>query len=421
MRAFIRGLRNVYRSKVRFALVMAILGLAAGVSITMAQVAAGIAENLGIVASDYLALLEVRKAGADGMGVGADALPEEVFEKARTVPHAVKTEKYLFQRMIYPERAASISIVVGLEPEAAPRLALHGELNRPRILAGRWLTPQDRGAPRVVAGQSFANFFGLRPGSRFVLRGGNVAVQDRPGRDVTVEDIEVEVVGVFEAGFVFGDNQLFIPLDVAQRFSKQAGKITHIYVTAASVDKVEAVEEGLRQAFGDEADVISGQALAQSWAKALSAIRMNSLAAGAVALAAAALVVLFTMILVTRERTREIGVLKALGADNASVARQFLAESLGVALIGGGLGLALFAVGGPRIANVLLGLATSSLTPATAMGGETPAQSLVLPYDLSWISLAAAFGVVALLTLVGSLYAVAKAVSLRPVDAMRAA
>jgi len=421
MRAFIRGLRNVYRNRIRFALVMAILGLAAGVSITMAQVSAGIAGNLAIVTADYLALLEVRKAGGDGMGVGVDALPEEVFGKARTVPHVLKTEKYLFQRMIYPQRAASIAIIVGLEPGAAPRLALHGELNRPRLAAGRWLAAQDRGLPRVVAGRSFAHFFGLAPGSRFMLRGENVAVQDRPGRDAVIEDMEVEVVGVFEAGFVFGDNQLFMPLDVAQRFSKQEGRITHIYATAASVDKVEAVEEGLRQAFGDEADVISGQALAQSWAKALGAIRANSLAAGWVAVAAAALVVLFTMILVTRERTREIGILKALGADSASVGRQFLAESLGVAMVGAGLGLALFAVGGPRIANVLLGLATSSLTPATAMGGETPAQSLVLPYDLSWVSLGAAFGVVVLLTLVGSLYAVTRAVSLRPVEAMRSA
>lgn len=337
------------------------------------------------------------------------------------MPHVVKTEKYLLQRMIYPQRAASISVAVGLEPGAPPRLALHGELNRPRIVAGRGLAPEDRGRPRVVVGQAFARFFGLGPGSRFVLRGENVAVQDRPGRDVVIEDMEVEVVGVFEAGFVFGDNQLFMPLDVAQRFSKQEGRITHIYATAAAADRVHAVEEGLRQAFGDEADVISGQALAESWAKALSAIRANSLTAGAVAVGAAALVVLFTMILVTRERTREVGILKALGADNANVARQFVAESLGVALAGGGLGLLLFAVGGPRLANVLLGLATSSRTPATGMGGETPAQSLVLRYDLSWISLAAAFGIVVLLTLVGSLYGVTRAVRLRPVEAMRSA
>jgi putative ABC transport system permease protein len=419
MRALVRGLRNVYRSKARFGLVMVILGLAAGVTITMAQVGAGITENLQSVAADYLALLEVRKAGADGMGVGTDALPEEIFEKAKTVPGTAKIEKYLFQRMIYPQRAASITVLVGVEPGAAPRLALHGELNRPRVVAGRGLTPEDRGKPVVVAGQAFANYFGLQPGSRFTIKGENVAVQDRPGLNVVPEDLEVEVIGIFAAGFAFGDNQLFIPLDVAQRFSKQKGKITHIYVSAASVDKVEGVEEELRAVFGDQADVISGQTMAQAWGKALGAIRANSLLAGAVAVGAGALVVLFTMMLVTRERTREIGVLKAIGAANADVGRQFVGESLGVALLGGGVGLALFAAGGARVANILLGVATSSLNPATAMGGETPAQSLVLRYGLSWLSFASAFGLVVILTLVGSLYAVVKAVRLRPVEAIR--
>ena len=419
MRAIVRGLRNVYRNKARFGLVMVILGLAVGVAITMAQVSAGITENVDIVGADYLTLLEVRKAGADGMGVGVDALPEELFEKAKAVPDVVRKEKYLFQRMIYHQRAASISVLVGLEPGAVPRLALHGELNRPRVVAGRALTREDRGRPVVVAGQSFARHFGLQPGSRFVLRGENVAVQDRPGRDVAIEDLKLEVIGIFEAGFVFGDNQLFMPLDVAQRFSKQEGRITHIYVTAVSVDKVEAVEEDLRRAFGDEADVISGQTLAQAWAKALGAIRANSLTAATVAVGAAALVVLFTTMLVTRERTREIGILKALGARNGDVARQFVAEALGVAVVGAGAGLALFAAGGARIANILLGVATSSLNPATAMGGETPAQSLVLRYDVSWISLGSAFAVVLVLTLVGSLYSVVKAIRLRPVEAIR--
>ena len=419
MRAILRGLRNVYRNKARFGLVMAILGLCAGVTITMAQVSAGIQENLDIVGSDYLALLEVRKAGADGMGVGADALLEEFFERARKVPNVARVEKYLFQRMIYPQRAASISVLVGVEPGAAARLALHGELNRPRVIAGRGLIPEDQDNPVVIAGQAFAKYFGLGPGSRFTLKAENVAVQDRPGRDVVLQHLEVEVIGIFEAGFVFGDNQLFLPLDVAQRFSKQEGKITHIYVTATSVDKVEAVEERLREVFGDQADVISGQTLAQAWGRALGAIRANSLLAAGVAVAAGALVVLFTMMLVTRERMREVGVLKAIGAANADVARQFVGEALGVAVVGGGVGLAMFAAGGARVANILLGLATSSLNPATAMGGETPAQSLVLRYGLSWPSLATAFGLVLILTLVGSLYTVGRAVRLRPVEAMR--
>lgn len=419
MAAFIRGFRNVYRNKARFILVMIILALSAGIYVTMAQVSAGIQENLTSVASDYLTLLEVRKAGADGMGVGVDALPEEFFEKAKTVPNVVKVEKYLFQRMIYPERAASISVIVGVDRGATPRLALHGELNRPKVVTGRDIGPEDWGKPVAVVGKAFAEYFNLKPGSTFTLKAENVAVQDRPGLNVKLEDMEFQIVGIFEAGFVFGDNQLWMPLNVAQRFSKQEGKITHIYVPAASVDKVEEVDEGLRQAFGDKADVISGQALAQAWGKALGAIRANSLLAAGVAVAAGALVVLFTMMLVTRERTREIGILKAIGANNQDVAKQFVAESLGVSLLGAVLGVGTFIIAGPRLANVLLGVATSSLNPATAMGGEDPASSLVFSYTLSWVSLGSALGMVLLLTLVGSLYTVLRAVKLRPVEAIR--
>jgi len=125
------------------------------------------------------------------------------------------------------------------------------------------------------------------------------------------------------------------------------------------------------------------------------------------------------MMLVTRERTREIGILKAIGAANRDVARQFVAESLGVALTGGAAGLLVFAAAGPRLAATLLGVATSSLNPQTAMGGETPAQSLVLRYGLSWRAMASALGIVLLLTVVGSLYSVVRAVKLRPVEAMR--
>jgi len=399
--------------------VMMILGLSAGVYITMAQVSAGINENLQSVAAEYLTLLEVRKAGADGMGVGADALPEAFFEKAGAVPHVVKVEKYLFQRMIYPERAASISVLVGVAPGATPRLALHGELSRPRVIEGRDLTPEDKGKAVVVVGKAFAQYFNLRPGASFTLQAEKVAVQDRPRRDVGLEDLPVQVIGIFEAGFVFSDNQLWMPLDMAQRFSQQEGKLTHIYVSAASVDTVELVEDGLREAFGEEADVISGQSLAVSWGKALGAIRANSLLAAGVAVGAGALVVLFTMMLVTRERTREIGILKAIGAANRDVARQFVAESLGVALTGGAAGLLVFAAAGPRLAATLLGVATSSLNPQTAMGGETPAQSLVLRYGLSWRAMASALGIVLLLTVVGSLYSVVRAVKLRPVEAMR--
>lgn len=399
MMALWRGFRNVYRNKSRAALVIIILGLTVGVFVIMVQVSGGIRENLNTVASQYLVLLEVRRAGATGMGVGVDALPEEFFDRAREIPNVVKVEKYLLQRMIYPERAASISVVVGMEPTASPRLALHGELSRPRLVEGRWLGPQDRGREVAVVGRFFAQWMGLGVGSRLTLRADKVALQDRPDPNVTLEDASFEVIGIFDSGFAFGDNQLFIPLDVAQRVFKQPNKVSHIYVTAASVERVEEIEEGLRTTFGDEADVISGQALAQAWGKTIGEMRSTSLLAAGISLGAAALVALFTMILVTRERAREIGILKAIGASNGHVISIFAAEATSLAIIGGLAGLAIYIAGGPILAAILTGA-----TGSWAYSLREVAYGFVLAIGFS---------------IIGSLYPVYRTVRMGPAEAMR--
>lgn len=353
------------------------------------------------------------------MGVGVDALPETFLEPARRVPNVKSVETYLYQRTSDPTRAASLSIFVGVVPSETLRLATHGELGKPKIIAGRDFNPEERGKHVAIIGTAYAADYNLAVGDTFTLKAERVLLQDRPNPDVVLEDAGFEVIGIFESGFVFGDNQVFIPLDVAQKVFKQEGKASHAFAAVTSVEKVPEVEEALRSIFGDKADIISGQDIAVGWAKALRAIRKNSLFSAGVAVAAGALVVLFTMMLVTRERTREIGILKAIGASDGEVAKQFVAESIGVALLAGLVGLAVFSLGGARIANVLLGVATSSLNPATAMGGEDPASSVIFRYDLSLSSLISSLAAVIILTLVGSLTSAIRAVRMRPVEAIR--
>jgi len=117
-------------------------------------------------------------------------------------------------------------------------------------------------------------------------------------------------------------HQIFAPLELVQRAYVQEGRISHIFVTAASVDRVSQVERGLRQAFGDAADVISGQSTARAFPETLGNIEANARMGALAAALVAAVVVLFTMALVTRERTREIEVLKAIGASDGDVAVQ---------------------------------------------------------------------------------------------------
>lgn len=414
-----RGIQNVYRSQTRAALVILMLGLAVATFITLIQASAEIAERTKVVSSIVGTLIEVRAAGATGMGVGVDALPERFFERAKRVPNITAVERYLFQRMQDPTKLASISIVVGVEPGATLRVATHGEVGNPRFVAGRPFRPEDRSRPVAIVGTAYARQYGLRVGDRFTLRAERVLLQDRPNPDVRLQDAEVEVVGIFESGFVFGDNQVFLPLDFAQRIFKQEGNVTHIFVTAASADVVKQVEEDLFETFESQADVISGQATARSWAKALGSVQANGILGAGVAFVVGSLVTLFTMALVTRERTREIGVLKAIGASSRDVIKQFVAESLTLAALGGLVGLAIFAATGTQLAAAILGIAGTSLNPQTFMGGENPASTLKVNLSVSQSTVVYALGLVLTLGTFGSVYPATRAARMRPVDAIR--
>jgi hypothetical protein len=166
MGALRRGLRNVYRNRARAILVALILGLSVGTYLTMTQVSAGVRDNLRAVASEWLVLLEVRRAGATGMGEGVDALPEDFFERAKAVAHVVKVEKYLLQRTIYHERAASVSMIVGMEPGTTQRLAGHGELVTFRLLGAAGSKPRTEASPSPSSGSSMLSKRGSRSDRR---------------------------------------------------------------------------------------------------------------------------------------------------------------------------------------------------------------------------------------------------------------
>ena len=419
MRTIKRGWRNVYRSPLRATLAILILGLSVAMFLTMFTVSNGVAEQSQLLSREVQTLIEVRAAGATGMGVGADALREEFFEKAKAVPDVASIEPYLLQRLIDESKPASIAIVLGTRPGDAPRVASHGEVGAVQLAKGRYLTQDDAGKNVAVVGKVFADQYGLDVGDEFVISKAQIQLQDRLNADVEVEDLPLKVVGIFKSGFVFGDNQVFVPLSVAQKAFAQEERISHIFVTASSVDRVDQVVKDLRKDFGFDADVISGQNTARAFTRTLGSIRNNSLWSAVAAIAVGALVALFTMVLVVRERTREIGVLKAIGASDGDVARQFAAEAMALALVGGAVGILLFGVAGSVLGSVLLQRMAGNLLAITAMGGGNPVEALTISYGFSAATVAYAILAIVVLGALGSLYPVAQALRMRPADAMR--
>ena len=145
----------------------------------------------------------------------------------------------------------------------------------------------------------------------------------------------------------------------------------------------------------------------------------------AVALIATCAIVLLTMVYAVRERTREVGILKAIGFSSRDVMKQFLAEGLIICVIAGVVGIAIGNIAAPFLTSVLLPSQTQQGGPGqggsfVARGGafmdQGQASSAVSPDPILTL---AAFGVAIGLGAVGSLYPAWKASRISPMEALR--
>jgi len=144
-----------------------------------------------------------------------------------------------------------------------------------------------------------------------------------------------------------------------------------------------------------------------------------------VAVAATSLIVLFVMLYTVRERTKEIGTLKAIGFSNWNVMSQFMLEGILISVMAGVVGIAIGSIGAPFLSSLLLphvslfGGSSGRFQPSfgSANLGTTESATATAALDPQLMLLT--FGVAALLGAFGSLYPAWRAARTRPAEAMR--
>ncbi|MEA4908463.1 MAG: FtsX-like permease family protein [Chloroflexi bacterium] len=225
------------------------------------------------------------------------------------------------------------------------------------------------------------------------------------------------VIGVLEAkggsGMGSQDNRVLIPLSTAQaRLIKraQADSVDVIYVQAATSDQVEdasaQVSEILRlrhraRIGEDDFTIISQQQILESAASITDVLTIFLGGIGAISLLVGGIGIMNIMLVSVTERTREIGLRKAIGARRMDILVQFLTESMLLSLFGGLLGIALAWL----ITTAVAAVAAASNTPFTPVIGI----NAVLLATLFSTAIGLLFG----------LYPANRAASLQPVEALR--
>ena len=212
------------------------------------------------------------------------------------------------------------------------------------------------------------------------------------GEVIRVDGIPYQIVGVADSfGKVLGfsrDNFVYIPFEAGQRKFGSRNSITiHIQVDdsanfEATKDEVRAIMRNRRaKTFSDEDDgfaVESQDAFLSIYASATSGIYAATIAVAAVSLVVGGIVVMNIMLVSVTERTKEIGLRKAVGARRRDILQQFLIEAVTVTAVGGAIGVIVgyglayllsFAMGFPvsiRLQSAVMGVGVSLVVGITS-------------------------------------------------------
>lgn len=240
--------------------------------------------------------------------------------------------------------------VLGLDPAGKSV----GPLASVTLTSGRTFTKADAGKDVAVLDSAYA-----KTASKAV------------GDTVTIGGTDFSVIGIVAATGSDSTtaSNAYIPLDVAQTLSGQTGKISSVYVTAASSSDIAQIKTDLTKALptatvSTQADLASD--VSGSLGSAGSLISNLGTWLSLIVLAAAFLIaILFTISGVTR-RTREFGTLKAIGWSNRRIVGQVAGESVVQGVIGGIIGVAVGLLG-VLIVNLVSPTLTGSVNTRTGV------------------------------------------------------
>ena len=230
------------------------------------------------------------------------------------------------------------------------------------------------------------------------------------GETFSLNGYTITVVGVLaEVGSSASgsnDNQILIPFTLAQRLSNQTS-ISSFYVSAVSSSQVTqaqaVVESYLEKAFanyntnsfGTQYSVFNQSEILSTLSETTNTLALMLGGIAAISLLVGGIGIMNIMLVSVSERTREIGIRKAIGAARGNILMQFLIESLVVSLMGGLMGLAISVV------------AVNALAPVLQM-------TLTIPVNVAWMAIA--FSV--FIGVVFGMYPANKASKLRPIEAL---
>ena len=462
MNALRRGVRNAFRNAMRSVGVVVILAVAIALSISMLIARDAVTSKIDTVRASTGNTITVSPAGFfGGQGGGTPLTTAEVTAllnlKNVTAVQAQLTERLSTSQtnLVTPITAGSLGRQFGGGAFAgAGTSGSTGTFTVPiRVIGtnspGNSLVggANGGGTEKLTAGTAFS----ATSSADVAIVGKDLATKNKlkVGSTFTAWKTTVTVVGIYDAGSTFANADVLMPLATVQRLAGATNQVTGATVVVNDISNVTAVSTAITKELGTKADVTSTEATVASEIAPLNSVKDISTYTLIGAVIGAAIILLLSMLMIVRERRREVGVLKALGATNRSVISQFVAESTTFTVMGAVVGL----VGGVILSSPIttalvnasggttssgpggfiragaggLGNGGSGFTPPTGAGGGFGFRGFrgvgstltQLHTSAGWSTLVFALAAAIVIAALGSTVAAATITRIRPAEVLR--
>lgn len=367
--------KNPFRNKSRALLAIVGIGIGIATIIALGAITAGLTTTLDDTlhegGSDFSILS--KEADSSGTPYGTATIDEEWVDKVQNIS-GVKNVEGVYIGMIATEDNP-YSMVIGIDPTNDFNLSsMKMTLNEGRMIKNN--------SKELIVG-------------KLALEDLNKSLGDT----ITIKDDEFTIVGVYESGDPNQDNGMLTSISDVQGLLDDPGKISIMYVYVESGANVEDVTKRINDTYGDNITTITSITDVEMVAESLDMVNAASWGISLLAILIGGIGIINTMIMSVYERTREIGVLKAVGWKGRRILGMILGESLVLTITSGIIGSIIGVIG------------TQLLVALNIFGGMTPVYTIDIFIQ--------AFAVAIIVGLIGGLYPAWRASRLPPTEALR--
>ncbi len=316
-------LKNITQRKLRTGLT--IFGIALGIFAVI--VMGAMSENFSLTFDKSISLTADKIRVLPEAGFFGGGLNESKVREVKRVP-GVSDAYGLLQASLDPENLGFFGgdVVIGIPPEKE-----EAAMKDTKLTQGRFLVAGD--SYKAVVGSSVAREFALNAGDELEIKSKRV----QRGTSIT-HTRNFTIVGVLEYTGSFFDNSVQVPLDRAQKFYNQEQSVSFILAVPDPNTDPEDLAKRIELSV-EKVKTFSPEQLRKQIEQSLVIFSLITISAAVLAAIIGGLSVMNTMLMSVSERTREFGLMKALGAETKDILYMTMGEAALMGIFGGIAGI----------------------------------------------------------------------------------